>query len=75
MKLETWWLFKGIILMFSYILVVSAGYILLICICPMLKSGKMQSIASSATLGNLFENYFKLRVQKYGGFLLKCKKI
>ena len=37
--------------MFNYILVASTGYILLISICPMLKSGKMQSIASSATLG------------------------
>ena len=45
--------------MFSYVLVASTGYILLISICPMLKSGKMQSIASSATLGNLFKNYFK----------------
>ena len=45
--------------MFSYILVVSAGYILLIPICPMLKTGKMQSIARSATLENLFKNYFK----------------
>ena len=60
--------------MFSYILVASTGYILLISICPVLKSGKMQSIASSATLGNLFKNYFKLRVQKYGGFLLNCRK-
>ena len=45
--------------MFSYILVVSTGYILLISIYRMLKAGKMQSIASSATLGNLFKNYFK----------------
>ena len=45
--------------MFSYILVVSTGYILLISIFLVLKTGKMQSIASSATLGNLFENYFK----------------
>ena len=45
--------------MFSYILVVSTGYILLISICPMLKTGKMQSVASSAILPNLFKNYFK----------------
>ena len=45
--------------MFSYILVVSTGYILLISICPMLKAGKMKSIASSAILANLFKNYFK----------------
>ena len=45
--------------MFSYILVVSTGYILLISIFLVLKAGKMQSIASSATLGNLFKNYFK----------------
>ena len=45
--------------MFSYILVVSAGYVLLIPVFPMLKTGKMQRIASSTTLGNLFKNYFK----------------
>ena len=45
--------------MFSYILVVSTGYILLISICPMLKAGKLQSITSSAILANLFKNYFK----------------
>ena len=32
--------------MFSFILVVPTGYILLISICPILKAGKMQSIAS-----------------------------
>ena len=58
--------------MFSYILLVSTGYILLISICPMLKTGKMQSIASSAILANLFKNYF---VQKCGGFFLNCTKI
>ena len=45
--------------MFSYILVVSTSYILLISICPVLKVGKMQSIASSILLTNLFKNYFK----------------
>ena len=40
--------------MFSYILVVSTGYVMLISIFPMLKAGKMQSIASSATLANLY---------------------
>ena len=45
--------------MFSYILVVSACYILLISICPVLKAGQMQSIASSALLINLFKYYFK----------------
>ena len=58
--------------MFSYILVVSAGYILLISVCPMLKAGKMQSI------GVLYlQTYLKiaLRVQKYSGFLLNCTKI
>ena len=59
--------------MFSYILVVSTGYILLISICPMLKAGKMNSIASSAIFANLFSDYF--RVQKYGGFLLISTKI
>ena len=58
--------------MFSYILVVS-GHILLISICPMLKAGKMNSIASSAIFANLFNDYF--RVQKYGGFLLISTKI
>ena len=43
--------------MFSYILAVSTGYILLISICPMLKTGKMQSMASSVILANLFKNY------------------
>ena len=61
--------------MFSYILVVSTGYILLISICPMLKlkARKIKSIASSAIFRKLFENYFRL--QKYGGFLLTCTKI
>ena len=61
--------------MFSYILVVSTGYILLISIWSMLKlkARKIKSIASSAIFANLFENYF--RVQKYGGFLLNCTKI
>ena len=46
--------------MFSYILVVSTGHVLLISIfCPMLKTGKMQSIASSAIPADLFKNYFK----------------
>ena len=40
--------------MFSYI-----DYILLISICPILKVGKLHSIASSAILANLFKNYFK----------------
>ena len=30
-----------------------------ISICPMLKTGKMQSIPSSAILADLFKNYFK----------------
>ena len=45
--------------MFNYILVFSTGYILLISICPKLKAGKMQSIASSAILANLLKKYFK----------------
>ena len=52
--------------MFSYILVVSTGYILLISVCPMIKARKMKSMASSSIFANLFRNYF--RVQKYGGF-------
>ena len=60
--------------MFSHILVVSTGYILLLSICPMLKAGKLHSIASSA---KYLESYLKitLRVQKYGGVLLNCTKI
>ena len=53
--------------MFSYILAVSTGFILLISIGPMLKAGQMESIASSAILANLFKNFFK--VQKCGGFI------
>ena len=46
--------------MFSFILVVSRDYILLISICPMLKAGKLHSAASSsATLPILFKNFFK----------------
>ena len=61
--------------MFSYALVVSTGYILLISICPMLKARKKKSIASSAIFANLkkFKNY--LMVQKHGSFLLNCTKI
>ena len=58
--------------MFSYILVASTGYILLISICPMLKAIKMKSIASSSIFANSFKNYF--RMQKYSGFLLNCTK-
>ena len=70
----SYWLFKEILLMFSHILVVSTGYILLLSICPMLKAGKLHSIASSA---KYLESYLKitLRVQKYGGVLLNCTKI
>ena len=74
MKLESlYWLFREILSMFSYYLVVSTGYILLISICAMLKAGKLNSIASSAILANLFKNYFK--GAKCGDFLLKCTKI
>ena len=38
----------------------------------MLKARKMQSIASSAILANLFKNCL---VQKYGGFFLNCAGI
>ena len=48
--------------MFSYTLVASTGYIFVISICPLLKAGKTQSIASSAILANLPKNYFQLRV-------------
>ena len=60
--------------MFTYILVVSPGFILLISICPMLKAGKLQSKASAATLANLFKNCIK-GAKISGGFLLNCTKI
>ena len=41
--------------MFSHILVVSRGYILLISVCLMLKTGKLHSRASS----DIFKSYFK----------------
>ena len=59
MKLESYWLFKEILLIFSYIFVVSRGYILLISICPILNAGKLHIIASCAILAILFENYLK----------------
>ena len=61
--------------MFNYILVFSTGYILLISICPRLKAGKMQSIASSAILANLLKKYFKdkkkwlVSAQQYEDFI------
>ena len=64
---------KGILLIFSYIVVVTTGHILLISTYPTLKARKMKSIASSSIFANLFKNYF--RVQKYGGFLLNCTKV
>ena len=45
--------------MFSYVLVVSTGYILLISICPMLTARKIKSIASSSVFVNLFKNHFR----------------
>ena len=60
MKLEKYWIFKEVPLMFSYVLVVSACYILLISTCSMLKTGKLHSIANSAILKNLFKSYFKI---------------
>ena len=69
MKLESDWCFnKGILLMFSYILVVSTGYILLISICPMLKPIKMKSIASSAI-------YICIYLQIYLEITLGCKNM
>ena len=47
MKLESYWIFVRFFLC-SAIVVVSKGYIMLISLCTMLKTGKMQSIASSA---------------------------
>ena len=44
--------------MFSYISVVSRGYILLISICAMLKIGKLPLIASYI-FAIVFKNYFK----------------
>ena len=74
MKLESCWLFKKILLMFSYILAVSRGYILVSSICPMLKAGKLQSIASSAILAILFENYFKRQKYAMGAFCSTVQK-
>ena len=50
MKLESYWRFRGILLIFSYILVVSTGYILLISICPMLKAWKNEKYSKLAVL-------------------------
>ena len=64
-KLNKWnwkvtdFLKKRFFFMFSYILVVSTGYFLLISSCPMLKTGKLHSIAGSAILAKLFKNYSK----------------
>ena len=71
MKLESYWIFKEILLMFNYILVVSRGYILLISICSMLKIGKLLLLAI------YLQFYLKIisRGQKYGGFLLNCTKL
>ena len=57
--------------MFSYILVISRGYILLISICPMLNFGKL-SIKASYILAILFKNYFK--GAKIWWLLLNCTK-
>ena len=58
--------------MFSSVLAVFASYIVLIFIFSMVKAGKLNSIASiSAMLANL---KITLRVQKYGGLLLNCRK-
>ena len=46
--------------MSSYVLLVCAGYILLISICPMLKTGKLHSVANSSILTKLFKSYFKV---------------
>ena len=56
--------------MFSYILVVCTGYILLISICPVLNKDWKKAVL-------YLQIYLKitLRVQKYGGFLLNCTKI
>ena len=59
MKLESDWLFKDILLRFSYISVISRGNILLISSCPIkeVKVGKLPIIAS--ILAILFQNYLK----------------
>ena len=59
--------------MFSYILVVSRGYILSNSIFPVLNARKLHIIASCSILANLFKNYFK--GQKYDNFLLNSTKI
>ena len=58
MKLESYGLFKEILSMFSYILEVSIGYILLISICS--KAGKLHKYSWQCyTLTKLFKHYFK----------------
>ena len=54
--------------MFSYILVVFRGCILLVSIYRMLKVGKLYTYYRKAILAILLKNYFK------GGFLLNCTK-
>ena len=49
MKLESYWLFKVVLFRFSYILVISRDYILLICSCPVneVKVGKLPILIAS----------------------------
>ena len=55
---------KGNFPMFSNILVVSTGYILLTSICPMLKAGKLQSMASSAIVAKGCKSLARLKTRK-----------
>ena len=78
MNLEIYWLFKEILLRFSYILVISRDYILLIPSCPVNeeKVWKLPTVASYTS--NLYHNYFKGEGkgrQKFDGFLLNWMKI
>ena len=71
MKLD--WIFKGILLIVTYILIVSTGYIQLICTCPMLKAGKVQSVAISTILASLFKHYFvRVHAKMWGLFAQLC---
>ena len=57
------------------IIVVFAGYILLISICPMLEPGKLHSIPSSDILANFFKKYFKSGKIWWLSARVNCTKI
>ena len=78
MNLEIYWLFKEILLRFSYILVIFSDYLLLISSCPVnkVKVWKLPIVPSHTS--SLYHNYLKGEGkgrQKFGGFLLNWMKI